>query len=69
MGCWFGGPVVNGDRAAVEPWAILRRLDCSPLTIAGTAILRFAAHRLLLGRRDYWDERDDAAEPPEGNDR
>ncbi|HEX6580858.1 MAG TPA: hypothetical protein VF195_08300 [Actinomycetota bacterium] len=34
--CWFGEPVVDGDRAAVEYWAILRSPDGGDVTIAGT---------------------------------
>jgi len=61
---WFGEPVVSGDRAAVEYWAILRGDD--ELTIAGAAFLRFAPDGRVADHRDYWDERAGAQEPPAG---
>jgi hypothetical protein len=64
--CWFGEPIVEGDRAAVEYWAILRSPDGSDITIAGTAILQFGEDRLVVSHWDYWDQRDGAAEPPPG---
>ena len=54
--CWFGEPVVAGDRAAVEYWAVLVE-NGRPVTIAGVAVLRFGAGRprplpaRLLGAR------------------
>jgi ketosteroid isomerase-like protein len=53
--CRFGDPVVDGDRAAVEYWAILRRRDGGEATLAGIAVLRFGADGLVLEQRDYWD--------------
>ena len=64
--CWFGEPVVEGDRAAVEYWAILRSADGSDLTIAGSAHLRFDEDGLVAEHRDYWTQRNGAVEPPEG---
>jgi len=62
--CWFGEPVVEGDRAAVEYWAILRSHDGSDVTIAGTAILLFDEDGLVRSHWDYWDQRDGAEAPP-----
>src|SRR5919109_1831393 len=47
---WFGEPVVSGDRAAVEYWAVL----CAEQeqTIAGAAFLRFDADGLVCDHRD-----------------
>jgi hypothetical protein len=53
--CRFGDPVVDGDRAAVEYWAILRRRDGGEATLAGIAVLRFGADGLVVEQRDYWD--------------
>jgi hypothetical protein len=64
--CWFGEPVVGGDRAAIEYWGILRRPDGSDLTIAGTALLRFGADGLVHDHRDYWTQHEGAIEPPPG---
>ena len=60
---WFGEPVVSGDRAAVEYWAILGAED--ELTIAGAAFLRFDPDGRVRDHRDYWDQLDGRREPPE----
>jgi hypothetical protein len=64
--CWFGEPVVDGRRAAVEYWAILRSPDGSDITIAGHSHLRFDEDGLVAEHRDYWDQIGDTAEPPAG---
>jgi nuclear transport factor 2 (NTF2) superfamily protein len=64
--CWFGDPVVDGDRAAVEYWAILRSPDGKDVTIAGSAHLRFDRDGLVAEHRDYWVQRDGSVEPPSG---
>ena len=64
--CWFGEPVVEGDRAAVEYWAILRSPSGSDVTIAGQSRLRFDDEGLVAEHRDYWTQRDGAVEPPLG---
>jgi hypothetical protein len=61
---WFGEPVVSGDRAAVEYWAILRAE--AELTIAGAAFLRFDDDGRVIQHRDYWDQIDGRREPAEG---
>jgi hypothetical protein len=50
---WFGEPIVSGDRAAVEYWAIVR-YDGRDQTLAGTTLLRFDADGLVVEHRDYW---------------
>ena len=50
---WFGTPVVDGDRAAVEYWAILRA-EGKEQTLAGTTLLRFDPEGLVVEHRDYW---------------
>jgi len=62
----FGEPVVAGDRAAVEYWAVLRRADGSEITIAGAAFLRFDRGGRVSAHRDYWDQVDGTREPPPG---
>jgi hypothetical protein len=64
--CWFGEPVGQRDRAAVEYWAILRKPDGSDITIAGTTALRFDEEGLVVEHRDYWAERHGIVEPPAG---
>jgi SnoaL-like domain len=51
--CRFGEPVVHGDRAAVEYWAVLRA-DGDEETLAGIAVLRFGADGRVVEQRDYW---------------
>ena len=51
--CRFAEPIVDGARAAVEYWAILR----SPRgeeTLAGVTVLRFGPNGLVVEHRDYW---------------
>jgi hypothetical protein len=64
--CWFGDPIVEGNRAAVEYWAILRPPDGSDVTIAGHSHLRFDGEGLVVDHRDYWAQSDGAIQPPEG---
>jgi hypothetical protein len=64
--CWFGEPIVEGDRAAVEYWAILRSPAGSDITIAGTAVLRFGEEGFVVSHWDYWDQRDGATDSPPG---
>jgi hypothetical protein len=59
----FGEPVVDGDRAAVEYWALLRG-DGSDWTLAGTTQLRFDATGLVCEHRDYWALEEGRREPP-----
>jgi hypothetical protein len=52
--CRFGEPVVSGDRAAVDWWAIMTGKDGSVESIAGTSLLRFDADGLVVEQRDAW---------------
>ena len=61
---WFGEPVVAGDRAAIEYWAVLRGEE--ELTIAGAAFLHFDAEGRVTDHRDYWDQVESPREPPPG---
>jgi ketosteroid isomerase-like protein len=63
-GCRFGEPMVEGDRATVEYWAILVEKG-EEVTIAGVALLRFADGR-VRAQRDYWSLQAGRREPPEG---
>jgi hypothetical protein len=63
---WFGEPVVSGDRAAVEYWAVLRTQAGDHITIAGAAFLRFGADGRAIDHRDYWTQADGSREPPSG---
>jgi hypothetical protein len=60
--CWFGEPIVSGDRAAVEWWASWVEQG-TPLTLAGSTFLRFDADGNVIDHRDYWNEVE-RREPP-----
>jgi ketosteroid isomerase-like protein len=63
--CWFGEPIVQGDRAAVEYWGIVRYRG-NDETIVGTAVLRFGADGRVVAQRDTWNAKPGRFEPPEG---
>jgi SnoaL-like domain len=50
--CWFGQPIVSGDRAAVEWWASWSEQG-QELTFAGVTVLRFDGHGQVVECRDY----------------
>ena len=49
----FGEPIVSGDRAVVEWWAVSRSGDKED-TLAGVSLLRFDDRGLVVDQRDYW---------------
>ena len=57
----FGEPVVTGDRAAVEYWAVLSA--DGEETLAGVTVLRFGPDGLVTEHRDYWAMQPGRAEP------
>ena len=52
--CRFGEPIVEGDRAAVDWWAVMTAPDGTEETIAGTSLLRFRDDGRVLEQRDVW---------------
>jgi predicted enzyme related to lactoylglutathione lyase len=56
--CRFGVPVVEGDRAAVDWWAVVVDAGGAEETLAGTSLLRFGPDGQVVEQRDVW-----AAEP------
>jgi len=52
--CRFGDPVVAGDRAAIDWWAVMTATDGSSESIAGTSLLRFSEDGRVLEQRDVW---------------
>lgn len=60
----FGRPVVDGDRAAVEWWAMLVE-DGREITLAGCSLLRFGEAGLVVEQRDYWAQADGRLPTPE----
>ena len=52
--CRFGESIVEGDRAAVDWWAVITPGHASVETIAGTSLLRFGEDGLVVEQRDVW---------------
>jgi hypothetical protein len=52
---WFGDPIVEGDRAAVQWWAALTE-NGRDITLAGTSVLRFDGAGLVVSQWDAWNE-------------
>ena len=50
---WFGEPVVDGERAAVEWWAFVRE-NGKDVTLAGTSLLRFREDGQCVEQRDVF---------------
>ncbi len=50
---WFGEPIVDGDRAAVE-WHAHVREDGLDVTLAGVSLLRFDGEGRCVEQRDTW---------------
>lgn len=64
--CRFAPPLVSGDRAAVEWWAV-SRTDGRETTLAGTSVLRFGTDGLCVEQRDYWAEAEGRRPRPRGS--
>ena len=64
--CWFGEPLVAGERAAVEYWAVVRDADGEEETIAGVSLLRFRGDGLVVEQHDYWAGTAGRREPYDG---
>jgi hypothetical protein len=60
--CWFGEPIVSGDRAVVEWWAVSRS-GGTETTLAGASLLRFDEAGLVIEQRDYWNEAEGGRPP------
>ena len=62
---WMGDPIVNGDRAAIEWWAVTVE-NGRELSLAGTSIVRFDEDGRVLEQSDYWGETPGRTPPWEG---
>jgi len=62
--CRFGEPVVAGDRAAVDWWAVITSTDGSVETLAGTSLLQFGADGRVVEQRDVWADEPGRRELP-----
>ena len=49
----FGEPLVAGDRAAIEYWAVIEAKGTVE-TLHGVAVLRFGSDGRVVEHRDYW---------------
>lgn len=63
--CHFADPIVDGDRATCEYWAVVRS-EGREQTIAGVAVIRFDAAGLVASQRDYWAVEDGRRDLPDG---
>jgi len=63
--CRFGNPVVAGDRAAVDRWAVMTATDGSVESIAGTSLLRFVEDGRVEQQRDVWSTEPGRRELPD----
>ena len=52
--CRFGEPLVSGDRAAVDWWAVIVAQDDTVESLAGTSLIRFDEDGLVIEQRDAW---------------
>ena len=59
---WMGDPVVDGDRAAIEWWAVVRE-NGKPVSLAGTSIVHFDEDGRAVEQSDYWGMADGRVEP------
>ena len=63
--CWFGDPLVDGERAAVEYWAVITYRGREQ-TLSGVALISFRPDGLVREQRDHWHMEDGRREPREG---
>jgi hypothetical protein len=63
--CWFGTPLVDGNRATVEYWAVVS-FEGRDETIAGITVIRFDDDGFVAEQRDYWNAQDGRHELPDG---
>jgi SnoaL-like domain len=71
---WMGDPIVAGDRAAIEWWAVLIE-NGKLISLAGASIVRFDDNGRAVEQNDYWGQVDGRTppwkgwgQPPSGSD-
>jgi hypothetical protein len=62
---WIGDPIVAGDRAAIEWWAVVIE-NGKLISLAGTSIIRFDEDGRAVEQNDYWGEADGRTPPWQG---
>jgi hypothetical protein len=50
---WMGEPLVSGDRAVVEWWAVVIE-NGEQVSLAGASVLRFGDDGRVVEQHDYW---------------
>jgi hypothetical protein len=59
---WVGDPIVAGDRAAIEWWAVVIE-NGKLISLAGTSIIRFDEDGRAVEQNDYWGQADGRTPP------
>ena len=62
---WMGDPVVAGDRAVVEWWAVAIE-NGKLVSLAGASVLRFDEDGRVVEQSDYWGQGDGRRPPWKG---
>jgi ketosteroid isomerase-like protein len=52
---WMGDPIVAGDRAMIEWWAVVIE-NGKEVSLAGTSVVRFDDDGRVIEQSDYWGE-------------
>ena len=50
---WMGEPLISGDRAVVEWWAVVIE-NGTQVSLAGSSLLRFDGDGRVVEQHDYW---------------
>ena len=58
----FGEPIVDGDRAAIEWWAVVTE-NGKQVSLAGTSVVRFDENGRALEQTDYWGQTEGRTPP------
>jgi hypothetical protein len=59
---WIGDPIVAGDRAAIEWWAVVTE-NGKEVSLAGTSVVRFDEHGRAIEQTDYWGQTPSGSDP------
>jgi hypothetical protein len=62
---WMADPLVSGDRAAIEWWAVIVE-NGKQISLAGTSVVRFGEDGRAVEQIDYWGQADGRVAPFEG---
>lgn len=62
---WMGDPIVDGDRAAIEWWAVATE-NGERVSLAGVSCIRFAEDGRAVEQSDYWGQAPGRTPPWDG---